>query len=98
MPCEFFAQTRWDGTALTGMLFDRRPLADGNEVTATTLASVTDGSVVSETVSATLLGEPSTFRWSAFTEEPGELGTDVVRVIDAVPDTGEKAPATWPAK
>jgi hypothetical protein len=96
MPCEFIVQSRWDGKALTGMLFDRRPLDHGNQATTATLAPLADGSMVSATVPLRLLGEPSTFRWSAFTEELGSLGTDVFHHVDAVPDADTGRPATWP--
>jgi hypothetical protein len=91
MPCELIVHTRWDGKALTGMVFDRRPLADGNEVTTTSLTPATDGSAISEMMPSRLLGEASTFGWSAFTEELGSLGTDIVHHVDAA------GPATWPA-
>lgn len=96
MSCEFIVHSRWDGKALTGMLFDRRPLADGSQATTATLVPVADGSMVSATVPLRLLGEPSTFRWSAFTEELGSLGTDVFHHVDAVPDADTGRPATWP--
>ena len=91
MPCELIVHTRWDGKALTGMVFDRRPLADKKEVKTITLVPATDGSAMSESVPSNLLGEPSTFLWSAFTEELGPLGTDIVHHVDAA------GPATWPA-
>ena len=91
MPCELIVQTRWDGVALRGLVFDRRPLADGNEVATTSLTPATDGSRISEMVPSGLLGEATTFRWSAFTEELGPLGTDIVHHVDAA------GPASWPA-
>ena len=91
MPCEVIVHTRWDGKALAGMVFDRRPLADGNAATTTTLAPAADGSSISESVPASVLGVASSFQWSAFTEELGELGTDFVHHVDAA------GPATWPA-
>jgi hypothetical protein len=91
MPCELIVHTRWDGKALTGMVFDRRPLADGNEATTVTLTPAADGPGVSETVPPQLLPGTSTFRWSAFTEELGPLGTDIAHHVDAA------GPATWPA-
>ena len=96
MPCEFIVHTRWDAKTLTGMLVDRRPLANGNAAMTVALAPGTDGSMVSETVPSQLLGEPSTFRWSAFTEELGALGTDVLHHVDAVPDADTGRLATWP--
>jgi hypothetical protein len=91
MPCELIVHTRWDGKALAGMVFDRRPLANGNEVTTISLTPVTDESALSESVPSSLLGELSSFRWSAFTEELGELGTDIAHHVDAA------GPGTWPA-
>ena len=43
MPCEFIVHSRWDGKTLTGMLVDRRPLADGNAAMTVALAPGTTG-------------------------------------------------------
>ena len=97
MPCELVVQTRWDGMVLRGMVFDRRPLADKNEVKTITLAPATDGSAISETVPFGLLGEATTFQWSAYIDELGALGTDVLHVADTAPDGGTSRPVSWPA-
>jgi len=97
MPCELVVQTRWDGSALTGMVFDRRPLADKNEVKTIFLAPVLDGSAISETVPSGLLGGATTFGWSAYIDELGELGTNVLHATDMAPDGGASRPVTWPA-
>lgn len=97
MPCELAVQTRWDGSALVGMVFDRRPLADKNEVKTIILAPAIDGLAISETVPSGLLAEAATFGWSAYIDELGELGTDVLHATDMAPDGGASRPMTWPA-
>ena len=95
MPCEFIVHTRWDGSELSGLLIDRRPLADGGDAKQIPMDPVLEGSAVRELVAAGRIGDPSTFEWSMFTEELGPLGTDKENQVDMVPDGGIDSPVTW---
>jgi hypothetical protein len=97
MPCEFIVHTRWNGSKLSGLLIDRRPLADGKKARTIQIDPVLDGSSIRESIPSVRLGDPSTFSWSMFTEELGAFGTDVAYHVDSVPDGGIDAPATWPS-
>jgi hypothetical protein len=97
MPCEFIVHTRWDGSTLSGLLIDRRPLVDGKKARTIQIDPVLGASSISESVSSTRLGDPSTFSWSMFTEQLGAFGTDIVYHVDSVPDGGVDTPVTWPS-
>jgi hypothetical protein len=98
MPCELIMHARWDGSKLSGLLIDRRPLQDGGDALLVSLDPVLEESSLALSASANQLGDPPTFRWATYSEELGEYGTHTVRAVDAVPRGGIFShPATWPS-
>jgi hypothetical protein len=98
MPCELIMHTRWDGSKLSGLLIDRRPLQDGGKALQIPLEPVVQGSSLELSATASQLGDPPRFRWATYAEELGEYGTDTEYGVDAVPHGGIFShPATWPS-
>lgn len=96
MPCEFIVHTRWNGSKISGVLIDRRPLVGGGDAETFTMDPAIDDAGIIVTVPSAQLDDPSSFSWSAFTEELGPFGTDLVSHADAVPDGGIDDPVAWP--
>ena len=65
-PSEFIIAVAWDGNAFFGRLVDRRPLLTGGEAVLIPLAFTISGADVRMDVRASLLGNPSSFLWAAF--------------------------------
>jgi hypothetical protein len=84
-PPEGFAAVSWDGSEFTATWFDRRPLLNGDEVTATAVPFEIDGDTVHIWLDADLIGNPSSFRVGFATAAvTTELGTvvDTKRILD----------------
>ena len=93
-PPEFVVHVLWDGTTFTGTVIDRRPLLTGGEARTTAVSFVINGSRVSASVNAAILGNPSSFTWIARTDDwPTLLGTNSVQTLDRAPDI---SPASLP--
>jgi len=66
VPFEFYVNVTYDGTQFQGMVIDRRPLlTDGEAVSTPHPFSITN-STITMTVSASAIGDPSTFGWIGF--------------------------------
>jgi hypothetical protein len=92
-PFEFFVDVEWDGTQFVGLLYDRRPLLSGGAMVVTPVPFAIEGTQVKLFVSASLLGDQSTFGWAAGTLTRHVLGTEGYQTLDLAPDAGL---ATWP--
>ncbi len=92
-PPEFIVMVLWNGSAFTGVLIDRRPLLIGGEAVSMSIPFDIVGATISATVSATLLGDPSSFAWIARANDWPHLGSSSIQTLDRAPDL---APAFWP--
>lgn len=89
---EFIVLLVWDGTSFTTTLIDRRPLLTGGQALLTPVPFLIKGSVITASVDAAQLDNPSSFGWSALTEDwETQLGTNSFHTIDFT------AAAQWPA-
>jgi hypothetical protein len=107
--CEFVLRVLWNGKKLRGFLIDRRPLIEGRysviEKVEPTWVGTRSMQVV---IPLEMLGSPERFDWWASTEEVGRerpgtsldeaLRSDTIHVVDAAPEGGLSAPATWQAR
>lgn len=92
---EFALFVLWDGTSFTATLIDRRPLLTGGEALLTSIPFGIKGSVITASVNAALLDNPSSFLWFADTEIwETQLGTASFHTLDVAPDL---VFAVWPA-
>lgn len=102
-PFEFFVVVSWNptgsfglGTGFVGFVIDRRPLLTGGEAVVTPVPFTIDGSRVTVTVDARLLGDPATFQWGAATvASKHPAPTEEFDVPDLAPDAGLPL-VTWP--
>lgn len=91
---EFIVVVAWDGALLTGDVIDRRPLVVGEEATVTPILFTVSGENIAAIVDASLIGSPTTFVWSAVTEEcTSHMGTGSMFDIDRAPSAVFSVPA-----
>jgi hypothetical protein len=95
---EFFPALIADGTTYSAILVDRRPLLSGNEAVVTPVDFMISGATITLYVDASLLDDPSSFGWAAFTEiRHAHWGSEGFDIADFAPDLNLGAPfATWP--
>jgi len=67
LPVELVLWVTWDGNSFAGSLIDRRPLLTGGEAIVTPLPFVIQSNLVSMTVAASAIGDPTSFRWNSAT-------------------------------
>lgn len=98
-PGEYRLQIHWDGTRFTGQFVDRTPLLAGHEATIVPLVFGIDGAELRTSVDVTIVGDPSTFRWSVETAAwPSRFETNSLQVVDIAPSLNfGEPPAVWPS-
>jgi len=65
---EFIARVTWDGARFAGEVIDRRPLLSGGQAITMPVPFEVNGLVVGAVVEASLLGNPSSLRYRAATQ------------------------------
>lgn len=66
---EFIARVVWDGVSFSGIVIDRRPLLTGGQAIEVLIAFQVNGAVVSATLDASLLGNPSSLSFRGATQD-----------------------------
>ena len=83
---EFWVHVSWDGTSFKAEFVDRRPSLPDGQPTITAVPFLVQGSHVSVSVDASLLGDPPSFNWGSSTWAwPTHLGTTGPHKLDAAP-------------
>lgn len=67
--CTYFLPLVWDGHHFAGILTNRTPLLTGGTATTTTIPFTISGATLTLSVSASQVGSPSTFWWSALVDD-----------------------------
>ena len=62
---EFWVDVSWDGATFSAEFVDRRPSLQGSTPTITAVPFTIEGSRVTVTVDAILLGDPQSFHWGS---------------------------------
>ncbi len=95
-PFEFAIVIVWAGTSFTGILIDRRPLLTEGNAIVTAVPFTIQGTEVTASVSGAMIGNPSSFLWTAVTAAwSAGFGTDSFHPVDLAPDNSGFA-APWP--
>jgi hypothetical protein len=66
---EFVVRVIWDGTSFSGIVIDRRPLLTGGQASITPVGFEVNGSSLTAIVDLPLLGNPSSLKFRAATQD-----------------------------
>jgi hypothetical protein len=91
-PPEFIVMVTWNGSTFAGILIDRRPLLSGGQAVSTSIPFEIDGATITADVSASRLGNPTSFALVARTNNWPHFGSGSVQTLDRAPDI---APIFW---